>query len=881
MLEWPLVGREAELRRLAAAAQDASRAGVSIVGEAGIGKTRLAYELLRLLAERGRVAAWIAASASARSIPYGALTQVLAIPSRSADQPGMHASLLDDLRHRRTDAGPIVLAVDDAHFLDDHSAAFVHLAIVQGAATVVLTARSGESVPPVLTQLWKDGLVERIEMRPLGEGDTRRLAKAALGGGVDSLTLSDLWRRSAGNALYLRELILGGIEAGTIVREDDTWRSTGPPIPSARLSELVRGRLGRLDHAQRAAIETLAVAGRLDLGLLETIASDGVVEQLEERRLLAVEQGGNRAFARLAHPVYAEVVTAEMPRSRVRRVMRGLADTLESRGARRRDDLLVLALWRLDGGGTTDADLLLEAAGEALASFDAGLAERLARAALGGGGAVRARLLLGRALTAQQRVDEADEVLAAAALEAMTDDEIAQVALARADLLYFRGGRMADATNVLLNAIEVVIDPDWVDELEALLVLFRAGAGQLHPVVEAGRRMSGRPTARPRAVVHTLVYSTIANIMLGRFAEAEAQIEIGLKLAPEVRSELPLGGAMLEINRVMAHAYAGDLERALGWGAQGVRSALDAGAADVVAMWSMNLAECQLLAGRPADALDSMLDSLAIVREADPFAVRGIDASLASICATWLGRWNLAGALRQEVTDHGLAIDVRSRIWFDRATVWGLASGRDSRTAARHAIDGAERAVADTHLVWGAWQLHDAVRLGHTEPAAGRLDLLAAQIEGTMVPTMALHGVALHERDGGKLERAARAFEQMGATLFAAEAAVHAHRSYLQRGRQRLARIAGARASLLAARCPGVRTPALVDVGPVPLTPRELDVARLAASGIPSRELADRLDISVRTVDNHLGAIYGKLGVRGRAELASVIGGVGERPPPA
>jgi DNA-binding CsgD family transcriptional regulator len=69
-----------------------------------------------------------------------------------------------------------------------------------------------------------------------------------------------------------------------------------------------------------------------------------------------------------------------------------------------------------------------------------------------------------------------------------------------------------------------------------------------------------------------------------------------------------------------------------------------------------------------------------------------------------------------------------------------------------------------------------------------------------------------------------------------------------------------------------VRTPALADVAAVALTPREMEVARLAADGMSSRELAERLGISVRTVDNHLGTVYAKLGVSTREELPSVIG---------
>ena len=60
---------------------------------------------------------------------------------------------------------------------------------------------------------------------------------------------------------------------------------------------------------------------------------------------------------------------------------------------------------------------------------------------------------------------------------------------------------------------------------------------------------------------------------------------------------------------------------------------------------------------------------------------------------------------------------------------------------------------------------------------------------------------------------------------------------------------------------------------PVALTKREREVAVLAASGITSKDIAERLFVSVRTVDNHLGRVYDKLGIASRAELAEVMAG--------
>jgi DNA-binding CsgD family transcriptional regulator len=71
-------------------------------------------------------------------------------------------------------------------------------------------------------------------------------------------------------------------------------------------------------------------------------------------------------------------------------------------------------------------------------------------------------------------------------------------------------------------------------------------------------------------------------------------------------------------------------------------------------------------------------------------------------------------------------------------------------------------------------------------------------------------------------------------------------------------------------RCDHVRTPAL-GAGRTNLTERERQIARLAAAGVPSREIADQLYISTRTVENHLQRVYAKLAVTGRAELATAL----------
>ena len=140
---------------------------------------------------------------------------------------------------------------------------------------------------------------------------------------------------------------------------------------------------------------------------------------------------------------------------------------------------------------------------------------------------------------------------------------------------------------------------------------------------------------------------------------------------------------------------------------------------------------------------------------------------------------------------------------------------------------------------------------------------------------MSSHATALANRDGEVLERSSQAFEDLGWQLLAAEAAAEAMTVFDGEGRRERARTNAARARELVDRCEGPRTPALLVLeGTTGLSAREREVAVLAADGHSSREIASRLHLSVRTVDNHLQRCYHKLGVTRREALAEVL-----RPP--
>ena len=122
------------------------------------------------------------------------------------------------------------------------------------------------------------------------------------------------------------------------------------------------------------------------------------------------------------------------------------------------------------------------------------------------------------------------------------------------------------------------------------------------------------------------------------------------------------------------------------------------------------------------------------------------------------------------------------------------------------------------------------------------------------------------------LDAASEAFASIGTDLYAAECATAAASIHRERGAARSAAASASRAAELLARCEGSSTPALRTV-PVRnrLTRRETEVARLAASGLSNREIADELIVSVRTVENHLQRAYDKLGVGSRDDLGAAL----------
>jgi DNA-binding CsgD family transcriptional regulator len=243
---------------------------------------------------------------------------------------------------------------------------------------------------------------------------------------------------------------------------------------------------------------------------------------------------------------------------------------------------------------------------------------------------------------------------------------------------------------------------------------------------------------------------------------------------------------------------------------------------------------------------------------AEPWPLVGRDLELASFAAAWAAR------RCQGVVIHGPAGIGKSRLaeeCLPRAVRAGFEAGRATASA---------RAAGN--LSMAVWLLTDLVRLGGAAAALVRLTEMAETAQGHLVPMVADLARALGDDDPERLLALSQGFAGMGADLFAAEAASAAAAAFRRVGRPRRAPIAARLAEQLATPCEGARTPLLAAEAAAPLTARQRDIAVLAATGVSSKDIAARLQLSVRTVENHLQNAYARLGVTTRAELANALG---------
>lgn len=849
-----------------------------LAGAAGVGKTRLVAEFVAIAEAAGAAVFRTSVTASAATVPFGAFAGVLPL-APGTDRLALFQSAAEGLGEQ-AGGRPSIVTVDDAHLLDDGSAALVHHLAVSGTAFVVLTVRTGLPTPDPVVALWKDGSAARLDLQPLSGTEAGHLLAEVLGGQVDTATARRLWEQSEGNALFLRELVVSGLELGILIERGGVWAAPLGLGPGPRLAELIDTRIGTVSAEEQAVLEVLAVGEPLGADLLAAITSPSLPAELERRGLVRVEPSGRRRNVRLAHPLYAERVAAGLGVLRRDEISRLLADVVERTGGRRADDGFRIAAWRLDGGGPIDPEAMVLAARRAVALHDHQLAERLARAAAAAGGGHRAIVELGNALYWQGRHADILDLLAGSELGAMADPDRSQAAILESSTRFFGLGDGPGAENVLVAAEAAIDARAWRGEVIAQRAALLVYGGRVAEGLGLARSILDRPDAAARARGRAWGGLLMAMAVSTEPAAAVRSANEALGLALGINDDLPsLAGGVI-VAQCVALWLAGELDALLGLTEAIYRLAETDEAEEFRGVRSFLLGRAYLARGQVPEAIHQFREAAATLRDQDPG--RALAWCLSGLAQALALRGDGPGA-EAALTECDAHRSAALRVWEPElllARAWTLAVAGEHTAARAQAFAAADLAASFGATAIEVAALHDAVRLGAGGSATDRLLVAAREVDGDFAPAAAAHAVALVAGDGDALDGVARDFEAMGALLLAAEAAAAAGSAHGRLGRSALRLASFAKARVLVDVCGGVRTPALDrldDASPVAgLTAREREVAELAGRGLSNPEIAERLFVSVRTVHNHLAHVFTKLDITRRGDLAPLFSSDGK-----
>jgi len=867
---WPLVGRSDILDQ---ARQDLRRgdvSGIVLCGPAGVGKTRLATEIADFGAAVGFHVERAAASQSARGIPFGALAPLLPPAALAVERGIAMLGQATEALMQRSGGKRLLLLVDDAQWLDDASALLFQQLVAARTVFAVASVRTGEPAPDSVQAVWKDGLCDRVDVGPLDRPEVEELLEQVLGDPVEGAALQELWEISEGNVQYLRELVLAGIDAGTLVDDAGMWRIAGRLSPSERLHDLVGERLAGLDDDELAMLELVAFGEPLGVDVLAGLIGSDPLVRLERKGLVETQLDGRRFEATLAHPVHGEVVRERTPLVRAREVQRQLADAIEAHSSRRRVDVLKVAIWRVDAGGETSPELLIEAARQAGFAHDLETALRLARAAHDLDPTFASGQIIADSLYTLGRSEETEQVLASLETDASDDNQRATLVRVRVYNRYWHDGDLAAALQVIEEGQAVITDRDFLDELDGLRAMLEVTSGNVAAGVERGERLLD--AGYDRAVVQASLACALGYPLLGRYEEAEAAVTSGLRAYTRLGGQLTLyEPSLLYVAQALARASEGRIDEAERLAIRGYEEALRADDAAGWAFFATARGVVAMEKGLLDESLRWFTESAGLFRFVNHWGPLGWSLLGVTLSHAMQGEVGPADvALSEELgREHPADFHGVNR---HRAQAWLAVAKGHPAEAKEHLEDGWARAYDRGEWPFAAMILHDLARLGH--PDQERAELVVERPIGRLGLTRVQHVVGLATGDTELTGEAVDEFGAAGANLLAAEGAFGLAAEHRRRGNQREATTWSRKASAWAAACPGARTPGLaISDEPVALTKREREVAVLAASGITSKEIAERLFVSVRTVDNHLGRVYDKLGIASRAELAEIMAG--------
>ena len=799
----------------------------------------------------------------------------------------------------RTDRNPIVVAVDDAHWVDEPSLAWLGYLARRAAdlpLLLVLSLRRGEpgGERAELERLASDDRVQRIPLAPLSTAGVEAIVRAQLDEGADERFCAACWELSGGNPLLLRELLAAA-------------RGEGLPAQVASLSALqliapaavgpsVLARLGRMGGEAIALARAVAVLGAgSEVVVAARLAElDPMVAELTADRLAAAQILRAVRPLEFFHPSIGAAVLEDITPG-VRRVAHRRAAALIDREDE--ESLPRVAAHLLACGPAGDdwvVARLRDAAREALERGAPEIAANDLRRALSEPPAAASRatllFLLG---TAEWRARQPDAIahlehaLAAAGEDPTTSIGTSSL-LALAHSMTDHAER---AVEVLEGALAAVGGTN--STLALVLDAAIAGAGMVNErtapaALLRAESLRGRLDALADPPVQVLVMLAHHAARANRAAEARDLAERALACEPyppplEICMTLIVTLTLIEsygtLQRLCEDLLAaarnrGAMQEIVGISIFRASASCDCGNladAEADARWALERAEGVRRIHAVSEVIRVLVerDELAAASDlvdqvADPCASRSV-AVVRFLIAR--GRLRAAqGRMQQALSDFLECGQRCARLGL------GMLSALPWRTEA--ALTQAALSNREDARRLAAEQLELARAFGC--PRTVGMSLRACGLVASGDTGLELLGQAVHTlgRSQSRLELA-RALSDHGAALRRAghraqarTALEHALDLAHHCGALRIAN--QARAELIAA---GAKPRRDAITGRDALTASELRVARLAADGLTNRQIAQALFITEKTAKAHLSHVYRKLEISRRGQLADALSG--------
>ena len=894
-----LVGREPEIAVIEdfLAADEAGFAALELVGEAGIGKTTVWQAAVQRGDELGLPVLSARPAESESRLSFAGLTDLLVAvaPDVLATLPPPQAEALDvaflragarrppgrrlvgtallSVLRELTSGGPVLVAVDDAQWLDPPSASALEFALRRlddRPVRLVVSRRADASRPGFVgTPL------HRIELGPLSVAALQRIVSERLGVTFSRPTLVRLADASRGNAFFALEI------ARLLARGDMQPTAGRLPVPDD-LRSLAADRISLLPAVTRDALLRAAALAHPDT----TAVDIGALAPAEEAGLISIGADGVITFT---HPLFASAVYGSASARARADVHRALADVVGDPEQRARH--LALAS---TAPGDAAARALESAARDARARGAPDAAAELVELALqltptGSTSITSLRLELADLLYLAGDFQRAAEVLEELVETLPGGDARARALLSLAEIDYWRDGESA-AVRLEARALGDADDPLLRARALASIAM-HAATSDLPRAAEAARGsleiLEAHADADPALIAAALSARVRAELFLGHGLDRDAaaralELEAaGPPAAVDARVPFKLGQWL---------RYVDDFAGARAYLELAERAALDEGDESSLANILLNrtLLECWSGNWSVAAVLGDRTHEL--------FRLTGISADASNVWRAYVdAHYGRVAAVRAAAQQAGDAREPIERMLWERALGLAELAAGDARAAAPHLVTAVE-ALAETGFREPAvWRLAgDAV-----EGALGAADLeraqaLVAEFEAVAARSQIPWSLAVSARcralllaAEGEPERAEALLEQALVDHercpmpFELARTLLAYGQVLRRLKQKRrahdalsSAIAifdelGAEPWALRARDEHRRTAART--APEELSATELQIAQLAASGLTNDAIAAAAFVSRKTVEANLGRAYRKLGIRSRAQLARAL----------